>query len=401
MLFERLQALWTFLKLLARNYRDDSCQTTAAALTYQTLFAVVPLLTITYTVLASFEAFEGMGEMLQNFLFANLLPESVATMEGYLAEFSDQARQLSIPSLIVVTITAFLMMFTIERALNEIWQVREPRQGFQRILMYWAILTLGPVFLVVSIVSTTYLLSLPFLSDVSETIGLLSLLPLLMSIAFFTLVFVAVPNCFVPLRHAFSGGVLVAALFEASKQLFGSVMSQTGFEVIYGTFAAVPLFLIWVYLTWTIVLFGAEFTKGIGLYDSEKSDAIEPPLLQLLIILEEFFCCHQRGDVVTERRIAKLSQRVDMQQWHEHKSLLLGLGLIRQVEKGGLVLSRDLSEINVWDLYRQLPWPLPRGFTQANGGWQSELDQQLAEVFGTGRESLNSDIESLFRMGTS
>ena len=89
-----------------------------------------------------------------------------------------------------------------------------------------------------------------------------------------------------------------------------------------------------------------------------------------------------------------------MQQWHEHKSLLLGLGLIKQVEKGGLVLSRDLSEINVWDLYQQLPWPLPGGFNHAAGGWQSEVDQQLAEVFSTSKESLNSEIESLFRTST-
>ena len=179
MQIERLQASWIFLKLLVRNYRDDSCQTTAAALTYQTLFAVVPLLTITYSVLASFKALEGMGDMLQNFLFANFLPESVALMERYLTDFSYQARQLSVPSLIVVVMTAFLMMFTIERALNEIWQVREPRLGFQRILVYWAFLTLGPVFLLVSIMSTTYLFSLPFLSEVSETLGLLPLLPLL------------------------------------------------------------------------------------------------------------------------------------------------------------------------------------------------------------------------------
>lgn len=397
MLIERLQAVWIFLKLLGRNYREDSCQTTAAALTYQTLFAVVPLLAITYTVLDSFEAFEGMGEILRNFLFANLLPESVATMEGYLTEFSDQARQLSIPSLIVVTITAFLMMFTIERAFNEIWQASGPRHGFQRILMYWAILTLGPVAMGVSIITTTYILSLPLLSDVSESVGLLALLPILLSVAFFTLMFVAVPNCFVPLRHGLSGGLLVAVLFEASKHLFGAVMSQTDFEVIYGTFAAVPLFLIWLYVSWTIVLFGAEFTKGIGLFDSEKSETIEPPFLQLLLVLEEFFRCHQRGDVVTDKNITKLSQRVDMQQWNVHKGRLIDLGLVRQVDKDGLVLSRDLNEISVWGLYRELPWPLPERFLDAEIGWQTTLNEKLGNVGGSGQESLDIDIERLFR----
>ena len=186
----------------------------------------------------------------------------------------------------------------------------------------------------------------------------------------------------------------------ASKQLFGSVMSLTDFEVIYGTFAGVPLFLIWVYLTWTIVLFGAEFTRGIGLYDSERSDAIEPPLLQFLLILEEFFWSHRRGDIVTERRIARLSHRVDMREWHKYKSILLGQGLIRQVEKGGLVLSRDLKEVQLWELQQQLPWALPEAFIHPHGDWQLELHEKLMGLSHTAKESLNCDLESLFRRRT-
>ena len=109
-----IEAVWDFFKLLVKNYSEDGCQSTAAALTYQTLFAVVPLLTITYTVLEAFEAFSGVGDVLQDFVFDNVVPESVSVVQEYLQQFSSQARSLSGPSLIVVGITAFLMMHTIE-----------------------------------------------------------------------------------------------------------------------------------------------------------------------------------------------------------------------------------------------------------------------------------------------
>jgi membrane protein len=392
-----LQPLWVFIRLMARNYGEDGCQSTAAALTYQTLFAVVPLLTITYTVLASFEAFSGMGEMLQNFLFANVVPENVAVVEGYLTEFSDQARSLSLPSLLVLAVTAFLMMFTIERAFNEIWRVREPRQGFQRLLMYWAILTLGPPLVGAGLAITTYLFSLPLFSDVATTPVLLGLLPVMLNVMVFTGMYLAIPNCFVPLRHAAVGGLVTAMLFELVKRLFGNVMAQTDMEVIYGTYTAVPLFLLWIYLSWSVVLFGAELTKGLGLYRSHSSRKLESPLLQMLLILEVFFRCHQQGEVVTERKVAALGHRVNMQSWHDYKSQLLELGLIRNVDRGGLVLSKDLNELSLWDLYQSLPFSLPEAFVSADEGWESVLNQKLNRMFDDGQGVLQIDLEKLYR----
>ena len=391
------EASWVFLKLLYTNYREDRCPTTAAALTYQTLFAVVPLLTITYTVLESFEAFEGMGEMLGNFLFANVVPENVAMIEGYLSEFSDQAKSLSTTSLLVLAVTAFLMMFTMERSLNEIWRVQEPRHGFQRILMYWAVLTLGPPLIGGGLAITTYILSLPLLSDVTGYLGVLALVPILLNVVVFTLMYLTIPNCVVPLRHGLLGGVVVAVLFELVKQAFGGVMSQSDFQVIYGTYAAVPLFLIWIYVSWTLVLFGAELTKGLGLYHSERSRDTEAPMLQILLILETFFRCHMRGEVVTDKILSQLSHRVDMHYWHDHKAWLLKQGLIRQVDRGGLVLSKDLDEVTFWDIYRAAPWDLPEGFKKSADGWESLLNDRLRQLSASGKERLNLDLEKLFR----
>ncbi len=397
MLIERAKAVWEFIKLLGRNYMEDGCQSTAAALTYQTLFAVVPLLTITYTLLSAFQAFSGVGDMLQDFVFTNVVPENVGVVQEYLQSFSEQARRLSGPSLVVVGLTAFLMMFTIEKAFNEIWRIKEPRHGFQRILMYWAILTLGPVLMGSGIAITTYLLSLPLLTDVTGTTNLLGLVPIVLNAVVFTLMYITVPNCVVPLRHGVTGGVVVAIAFELVKQLFGSVMARSDFEVIYGTYAAVPLFLIWLYISWTIVLFGAELTKNMGLFRSQRSTELEPPLVQVLIILNEFFRCHRVGEVVTDRTIATLGHRIDMQAWHDYKSRLLGLGLIRAVERGGLVLSRDLNEVSLWDIYRKLPWPMPDGFTKHGAGWEAAVHEKLTESFDERHAAFDTDLERLFR----
>ena len=391
-----IEAVWDFFKLLVKNYSEDGCQSTAAALTYQTLFAVVPLLTITYTVLEAFEAFSGVGDVLQDFVFDNVVPESVSVVQEYLQQFSSQAMSLSGPSLIVVGITAFLMMHTIEKSFNDIWRIREPRQGFQRILMYWAILTLGPVLMFLGLASTTYLFSLPIITGVGAS-KLFGVVPLALSTVFFTLMYVAVPNCQVPLRHGVIAAAVVAVGFELVKHLFGSVMAMTDFAVIYGTYAAVPLFLIWLYVSWTIVLFGAELNKNMGLFRSQRSPQIEPPLVQILIILHEFFRCHRLGEVVTDRTITSLSHRVDMQAWHDYKSRLLTLGLIRVVEKGGLVLSKDLNEVTLWSLYRDLPWPLPAGFTVAGEVWEKLVNEKLTKSYEERRMVFELDLEQLYR----
>ncbi|MFP6793400.1 MAG: YihY family inner membrane protein [Pseudomonadales bacterium] len=396
MLMPMIEAVWDFFKLLVKNYSEDGCQSTAAALTYQTLFAVVPLLTITYTVLEAFEAFSGVGDVLQDFVFDNVVPESVSVVQEYIQQFSSQAMSLSGPSLIVVGITAFLMMHTIEKSFNDIWRIREPRQGFQRILMYWAILTLGPVLMFLGLASTTYLFSLPIITGVGAS-KLFGVVPLALSTVFFTLMYVAVPNCQVPLRHGVIAAAVVAVGFELVKHLFGSVMAMTDFAVIYGTYAAVPLFLIWLYVSWTIVLFGAELNKNMGLFRSQRSPQMEPPLVQILIILHEFFRCHRLGEVVTDKTITSLSHRVDMQAWHDYKSRLLTLGLIRVVEKGGLVLSKDLNEVTLWSLYRDLPWPLPAEFTVAGEVWEKLVNEKLTKSYEERRMVFELDLEQLYR----
>ncbi|MDA7727246.1 YihY family inner membrane protein, partial [Pseudomonadales bacterium] len=198
--------IWAFFYLMSERFIEDSCRSTAAALTFQTLFAVVPLLTVMYTIFNAFEAFDGLSGTVQEFIFTNVVPENVAVVREYLDEFSTSATNLGVPSGILVSVTALLMLFTIERTFNDIWRVKEPRHGFQRFLVYWAILTLGPAVLAI----TAYTLTLPLISDVTEITGIIQYLPVLLSVSMFTLLYMAVPNCAVSFKHALIGGVVVS-----------------------------------------------------------------------------------------------------------------------------------------------------------------------------------------------
>lgn len=396
---EQAMKAWNFVRFLVRNYIEDNCQTTAAALTYQTLFAVVPSLTVMYTVLSAFEAFGGMGRTIEDLLFENIVPDNVSAVQEYLRSFSDQARSLSVPSLVILAVTAFLMLFTIERTFNEIWGVKEPRHGFQRVMMYWAVLTMGPLLLVMGIGITTYVLSLPLISDVAESPLGLRFLPLALSAGTFTLIYVVVPNTLVPLKHAVAGGFLVATVFETAKFSFGFFMSQSSFEVIYGTFAVVPLFLIWIYVSWTIVLFGAELVKALAVYRFKGSHKLESPFLQVLIILEIFYRAHQRGEVVTDKAIRRLDDRIDLEHWQNYRERLIDLNLVKSVERGGLVLSFDLSELTLWQLYQKLPWPIPSKQGLGESEWEKNLAETFSSITSRNREMLSIDLETLFRAG--
>jgi membrane protein len=394
----RLRQLWQFLLFVQDSYVKDKCQTTAAALTYQTLFAIVPSLGIGYMALEFFPVFAGLDEQFESFIFSNIVPENAAVVQEYLISYSEQARSLGGVSIVFVVVTAFLMLFTIERTFNQIWQVQEPRHGAQRFLMYWAVMSLAVPFVGMSIVTTSYIQTLPFISEVSESTRGLHLFQIILGSGFLTLVYLVVPNCYVRFQHALIGAVLTSIVFEVSKTLFTEIMAKSDFEAIYGTFAAVPLFLIWLYVTWTIVLAGAEFVKSLGIYRFEAEEDVEAPLVQVILILALFYQAHQKGELIKDQDIRRQTRRIHLELWPEIKAQLMALGLIRAVEGGGMILARDLNEVSVWDIYNKLGWRLPE-HVKGKEQWEQVLAEQFSEIFQATRTGLGGDLESLFKYG--
>lgn len=264
---ELLETLRTFpwrntAAVLRERFREDRLGLTASSLTFTTVIALVPLFTLILAVFTAFPMFAAMQNTLQTWLVQSLVPDNIArTVLGYLTQFATKASRLGAVGLIAFVVTALALIFTMDRTLNNIWRVRQLRPFAQRLLIYWAALTLGPVLLAASLTLTSYALAssrtlvgvmpggLRFLLDALE----FALLAIGMAALYYY-----VPNTRVKWAHAWTGGIFVAIAFEVAKALLAWYLrSVPTYAAVYGAFATVPILLLWFYIAWVIVLFGA------------------------------------------------------------------------------------------------------------------------------------------------
>ena len=398
-----LASVLLFLRDLIRQYLANQGILNAAALTYTTLFAVVPLMTVSYAMLAAVPSFQGVGEQIQGWVFENFVPATGEVVQEYLSEFTAQARKLTAVGILFLFVTSIMMMKNIEAALNRIWRVSDPRKGMSSFLLYWAVLSLGPVLIGFGLLLTSYLASLPLFYSASELVGrqvLLALLPPLLSTAAFTLLYAAVPNCRVPIRNAAIGAVTAALMFEIAKRGFAFFVAQfPSYELVYGAFAAVPMFLVWIYISWSIVLFGAEISRALTIYHAERSRSREPHFYTLLATLEQLWLGQQRGEALSDSQILQAVAALDQERWDNYLNLLIKGGLVRRTEQGHYMLSRDLCSYTLAQLQAILPWPLPEGLAQVDSGWKQEVSERLGILHQKRMETLNLPLTRLFVKG--
>jgi membrane protein len=263
-LFKRLQGwpwLGTFVTLV-RRFREDRLALTASSLTFTSVISLVPLATVMLALFSAFPIFLTLQDMLQRYFVSALVPDSIARpVLGAVAQFSSRASRLGLVGLVALLASAIALLLTIDRALNAIWRVRKPRPIGQRVLVYWAAMTLGPLLLGISLAATSFALSASrgFLGPMPRGLGLgLGVAEFVVVSLGAAALFHYVPNTHVRWRHALAGGVFVAIGFALSKRLlalyFGTVPT---YSMIYGAFATVPIFLVWIYLSWIVVLLGA------------------------------------------------------------------------------------------------------------------------------------------------
>nr|WP_246312488.1 YihY family inner membrane protein [Aquabacterium terrae] len=248
--------------MLRLRFREDRLGLTASSLTFTTLIGLVPLVTVTLALFSAFPMFNRFQMALQQYLLQSLVPDNIArpVMQA-LTQFASKASRLGSVGLILLGLTALALVFTIDRTLNSIWRVSKPRPLAQRVLVYWAAMTLGPLLLGASLTLTSY--------AISASRGIVDDLPggvsLLLGLIEFTLLaggvaglFRFVPNTHVRWAHAWAGGLFVAVGFLIAKRLLAwYVAAVPTYSVVYGTFATLPIFLLWIYLGWVIVLLGA------------------------------------------------------------------------------------------------------------------------------------------------
>ncbi|MDO6513388.1 YihY family inner membrane protein [Neptuniibacter sp. 2_MG-2023] len=390
-----------FLRYLFAQFRHNQGILNSAALTYTTLFAVVPLMTVSYAMLAAVPSFQGVGQELQGWVFQNFVPTTGAVVQDYLTDFSSQARKLTAVGIAVLAVTSIMMMKNIEAAFNRIWRVSEPRKGLSSFLLYWAILSLGPILIGLGLLLTSYIASLPFISSATELVGrgrLLSLLPTLFSAAAFTLIYVAVPNCRVPFKSALIGGVVVALLFETAKRGFAAFVTQfPSYELIYGAFAAVPLFLLWIFISWVIILMGAELTRCITVYRPMDKGKKIPHLYTVVAVLYRLWKAQNEGVAVTDRCLLQEVDTLDQGRWDTYIRLLIEEGVIKRSDQGEYLLSRSMSSLSLYELNDLLPWPTPAPLKNDSVlEWERALNQRLQEVHHIEKNTFSVYMEQLF-----
>ena len=270
----RLTKFTQFLLLVYRNFMLHQGLESAKSLTYTSLFAVVPLLTLMLILFAMFPVFQGLSDSVEDLLLKHLLPSSGREIEAYLEEFAVQARSLTWLGVLMLVITAVLMLRAIESNFNRIWGVPEMRKGTLSLLAYWGVMSLGPFMLGIGLVLSSYLTSMSLFERFTELSGLigarsavLEFFPALLAIGAFMLLYMTVPNCKVDKRDALIGSVVVVLILDGMQWVFTLSITTASYQLVYGTFAALPIFLLWLYVCWAVILAGANLVYCLPQYN--------------------------------------------------------------------------------------------------------------------------------------
>ncbi|MGY6553468.1 MAG: virulence factor BrkB family protein [Wenzhouxiangella sp.] len=358
-----------FGRHLVQQFRDDRSLEAAAALSYTSLLALVPLLVVIFGVVSAFPIFERWADEVEAFIFDNFVPAAGDVVNDYLTQFVERAGELTGPGSLFLIVTAIMLMWRIERSINRIWRVRVTRRPLNRLVIYWAVLTLGPLLVGASLVLTSYLAALPMLAP--ELVrGLLQeitlrLAPFMVTLIAFTLIFVLVPNRRVRWRHALVGATLAALMFELAKAGFvGYVSHFPTHERVYGALATLPLFLIWIYVCWTVVLLGASVSAALTTFDFRRVRwrwSSRHELLLALRFLGHFWQAQRRGEALSvQDLLAREPAATDSQ-----SARILGYfhdaRFIHPDNDGDWLLSADLDELTLGELYRSGSFILPVG----------------------------------------
>lgn len=359
MMHDRLLTLGSFLRFVWLRFYFDRCLKTAGSLTFTTLLALVPLITIMFTVMAAFPVFADFSTPVKIFLLENLVPEAAGRIiTVYMQQFSDNAARLTALGIAGLAVTSVMLMMTIDTEFNEIWRVSRPRPLRHQILMYWAVLTIGPLLIgaSLSITSTLVTLSLGYFGGV-ESVGVttLKLISTLLTCFAFAWLYWVVPNRRVRLSHALIGGIIAGLAFEAMKRGFALYIAQfPTYQLIYGTFASFPIFLLWIYLSWLLVLAGAVIAACLPYWQDQVWRMRTGPAGEFygaLQILRSLYDAHLKGTVLTT---AQLKERIrfKLEDVEGIVARLAAVGWVQPVVGGGMTMSRAAGEIKVADVYR-------------------------------------------------
>ncbi len=352
-----------------RRFRRDRGMQAASSLTYTTLLSLVPLLAIAFAIFAAFPAFEGARAHLEEILFANLMPGAEDQLREHLNSFLANTGQLGTVGVVALGLSALLLLSTIEATFNRIWRVDRPRPLIVRFLIYWGVLTLGPLLIGAGITLTTDIFSVA--RDGLNHAGLSAedlatesggpaeqLLSIAVQTVLFTVLFAVIPNRRVAWRDALIGGFVSGAGFQILKAGFAWYLANVlTYQTIYGAMAAFPIFLIWLYLSWGVVLLGAVFAASFADWWRARTPILEEnlgPAATLARAIRILSVLRDAAGTGEELSNEDIGAAIGSDGLDDVMGQLQDGRFVAVTDSGAFVLCRDLSAASVHDLYRCL-----------------------------------------------
>lgn len=393
---------------LWRHFREDRSLEAAAALSYTSLLALVPLMAVMLGVISAFPVFDQWANELESYIFSNFVPAAGDAVQEHLNQFVERTAGLTSAGTIFLILTALLLMSTIERSFNRIWRVAKPRGVAGRLLTYWSVLTLGPLLMGASLALTSYLAALPLLAPEAMRGVLqaffLGLTPFFVALIGFALVFLVVPNRRVRLRHALFGALVSAVLFELAKR--GFVLYVTHFptyERLYGALAAVPIFLVWIYVSWVVVLLGASVAAALTTFNYRKSSwrwSQRHELVLALRLLGHFWHAQRQGRALSQAELLSREPAASDAQVGRILEWFDRAGFIHPDEDGDWLLSTDLEDVTLAELYCAGPFILPIGELDSvpvDSYWDRAIIESLRPIDEAGRSAMHQPVKALLK----
>ena len=410
-----LERVRHLLQFVSRRLNEERLPQVAGSLTFTTVLALVPLVTIAFAIFTSFPMFNVFRKTVEEYFVQNLIPRTIAsTTLNYLNQFAAKASQLSAIGAVFLAATVATMLSIVEQAFNQIWRVQAQRSFIQRIMVYWAAVTLGPLLVGGSITVTSYLFvatsgmvgNMPIVGAVFYT-----LVSLFLTTGAFALLYMIVPNRTIDWRDALCGGIVAAIAFEVTKRLFAAFIAQfPTYTMVYGALAAIPIFLIWIYLGWLIVLVGAVFTAALPVIKYERWWHLSVPgsiFIDGMAVLKVLHDERNRGFTTVDAELIRAKTRLGFDESEEllQKMMHVGwVGRVRDPVSKRLVAGKrhvhggdrwslliDLDCISLADVFQLFAFAVPDSETLAkevNNVLKNELAMPVA-AYLSGEQAAN------------
>ncbi len=399
---EKLSECRRFIDFVIYHFIEDDRTYRASALAFTTLLAIVPLMSVGLSVLSSFPVFNNLSTPIQNFIFDNFVPSTGKAVQNYLSMFATQVSRLSVVGIVFLFVTALLVMYTIERSMNKIWRVSSPRKGVSAFLLYWAILSLAPFLLGLSLAASSYFMSIPLISGSDAPVAIVSFIPFFLSLVGFTFLYLVVPNCPVRFNHGLYGALVSTVLFEAAKQAFAYYLTRYDtYQLLYGAFAMVPIFFIWIYWVWLITLLGAEISYALSVHYQRRQGIKIDGFSHALLWLHKLWQAQVHGKEISLEELIDVSQQPFLIDIGYMLNQLVKLRLIHTTANGKYLLSRDLSHLSIYQLSQLLPYRLPNSLelmgieSPVAHSWKQQIDASDKASM----QILNISLDEFFRQG--